>query len=881
MSADRRLSNTPSRANSYVGSPIERIEDLRFLRGRGEYVDDVTRPGLLHAVILRSSLAHGRIRRIDGAAALAQCGVRAVITAADIGTVPTIPLRQEQLPAFRPFEQPVIATGKVRYVGEPVAVVVAASAAAAEDATAMVVLDIEPLAALADRATAERGAVKLFDAAASNLAGTLTAVKGDADAAFRTAPYVRHEHFSVQRHTAVPMEPRGFLAEWQDGCLTLHGAAKVAFPNRRILARQLGVAEDAIRMVENDVGGGFGVRGEFYPEDFLIPFAARLTGAPVKWIEDRREHLLATNHARDVACDLEIACARDGTILALRGHAKADVGAYLRTNGATGARNTAQILSGPYRVPAVHMAVSLVLTSKTPVGTYRGPGRFEADFFRERLFDMAAGDLGLDRAEFRRRNLLTEAEMPYSLATVQELDLATTTDSGDYRITFERCLKEIDWLGKAALLGKPIEGRYHGVAVGCYFEGGASGPKENARLVLRADGSVAVYVGSSANGQGLETAFAQIAADALEMPIERIAGVFHGSTDHVAEGFGTYSSRSIVMGGSAIIAAAAMLREKIRVAAARRLGCTASDIEITADAARVARTARAAGQAGGVALASDHPPLEGEGRIAGAGSPSRLRDGAPGGPAWGDSGAAYATPDPLRGRHPLPARKAGTPQNRKAILWGAPGAPTSPLQGEVVHSSHDSPVVGRGNSLTVTLADLAGEGISATGSYASPHRTYSYGTHAAHVAVDPRTGAVAVLDYVAVEDVGRIINPAMLHGQAIGAIVQGLGGTFLEHLVYDADGQLLTGSLADYLMPTADDFPTIRAIALEEKPAPHNPLGAKGAGEGGIIPVGGVIANAVAAALAPFGVEPRDLPLSPPRLWELIAAARRRMGTKS
>ncbi len=752
------------RANALVGSPIERVEDLRFLRGKGEYVDDVTRPGLLHAVILRSAVAHGRIVAIDAGAALARPGVHAVITAADIGTIPTIPLRQEQLDAFAPFEQPVIATGTVRYVGEPVAVVVADSAALAEDAAEAIVIDIAPLPVIADRATAESGA-PLFARAGSNLAGTLTAVKGDADAAFRTAAYVRREQFQVQRHTAVPMELRGILAEWKDGRLTLYGAAKVPFPNRRILAKQMAVPETAIHMVENDVGGGFGVRGEFYPEDFLIPFAARFTGRPVKWIEDRREHLTATNHARDVACELEIACDRDGTILALRGHAKADVGAYIRTNGATGARNTAQILSGPYRVPNIHMLVSLLVTNKTPVGTYRGPGRFEADFFRERLFDMAANDLGIDPVEFHRRNLIAESEMPYPLARVVELDLSTETDSGDYRITFERCLEEIGWAAKAPLQGKLIGGRRHGLAIGCYFEGGASGPREAARLVLECDGSVSVYVGSSANGQGLETVFSQIAADALEMPLDRIRGVFHGSTDFVREGFGSYSSRSVVMGGSAIIDAAGKLRAAIRAAAARRLGCAAAEVVLADGAAR---------------------------------GPERT---------------------------------------------------------------------------TVALGELAADGISAEGSYASAKRTYSYGAHAAHVAVDPRTGAVEVIDYVAVEDVGRIINPATLHGQAVGAIVQGLGGVFLEHLVYDEQGQLLTGSLADYLMPTASNFPVVRAVALEEKPAPHNPLGAKGAGEGGIIPVGGVIANAIAAALRPLGIEPRELPLSPPRLWALIAAA--------
>jgi carbon-monoxide dehydrogenase large subunit len=566
----------------------------------------------------------------------------------------------------------------------------------------------------------------------------------------------------VQRHGAVPMEPRGLLATWDDAQqhLTLYGAAKVAFLNRRMLAKQMGLPESAIRMVENDVGGGFGARGEFYPEDYLIPFAARLTGRPVKWIEDRRENLLATNHARDAEGELEIACDRAGTILALRGHVLTDQGAYIRTNGPTAARNIAQVLTGPYRIPNVHIDVSLMMTNKTPSGTYRGPGRFEADFFRERLFDIAAGELGIDRVEFRRLNLIAESEMPYQLPTVEPLNIASETDSGDYRSTLDRCLEEIDWTARSAVQGKLLDGRYHGTAIGCYIEGGASGPKESARLVLEADGKVSVYVGSSSIGQGLETVCAQIAADALGLPLDGISGVFHGSTDHVSEGYGAYSSRSVVMGGNAILAAADKLRQSIRTAAAGRLNCNANEIEID------------------------------------------------GGTARGPLG------------RPLP------------------------------------------------LASLAG--LSAEASFASNKRTYSYGAHAAHVAVDVKTGHVEVLDYVAVEDVGRIINPLTLHGQVMGSIVQGLGGAFLEHFVYDEEGQLLTGSFADYLLPTADNFPNIRAIALEEKPSPNNPLGAKGAGEGGIIPVGGVIANAVAAALLSFGAQPRELPLSPPRVWALV-----------
>jgi aerobic carbon-monoxide dehydrogenase large subunit len=401
-----------------------------------------------------------------------------------------------------------------------------------------------------------------------------------------------------------------------------------------------------------------------------------------------------------------------------------------------------------------------MMTNKTPVGTYRGPGRFEADFFRERLFDIAAGELGIDRVEFRHRNLISEAEMPYRLATVEPLHIASETDSGDYRSTLDRCLKEIDWTAKTATDGKLIDGRYRGTAVGCYLEGGASGPKEGARLVIEDDGRVGVYVGSSSIGQGLETVCAQIAADALELPLAAIKGVFHGSTDHVTEGYGSYSSRSVVMGGNAIVLAAGELRRSIRAAIAGKFNCAAEDIEIDAGMAR------------------------------------------------GPDGRSLA------------------------------------------------------------LATLAG--LAAEASFASSKRTYSYGAHAAHVAVDPRTGHVEVLDYVAIEDVGRIINPLTLHGQAVGAVVQGLGGAFLEHFIYDEDGQFLTGSFADYLMPTASDFPNIRAVALEERPSPTNPLGAKGAGEGGIIPVAGVIANAVATALVSLGVTPRELPLSPPRVWTLI-----------
>ena len=761
------LSHKPI-GNRLIGSPVERVEDLRFLRGRGQYVDDVPREGVLHAVVLRSSIAHGRIRSIDASAARSRPGVRAVMTATDVaqslGAVPIIGMRQELLPQYAHFQQAVIAHDKVRYVGEPLALVVADSAALAEDALDAIVVDIEALPAVASRAASRSGA-SLLHGERSNMVGTLTASLGDAEAAFKDAAYVRCERFEVQRHTGVPMEPRGLLAEWdeQREHLTVSGAAKVPFHNRDILAAHLGLAEDAITMIESDIGGGFGLRGEYYPEDFLIPFAARRLGRAVKWIEDRREHLLATNHSRDAECELEIACDRDGTIRGLRGRGAVDLGAYVRTNGLTAARNIAQVLPGPYRIKNVQVDIDLLLTNKTPSGTYRGPGRFEADFFRERLFDIAARELGIDRVEFRRRNLVSESEMPWKLPTVMPLNIGTETDNGDYQATLDRCLSEFGWPEKSKLQGRLTGDRYHGIAVGCYLEGGGTGPRENARLALTGDGTIDIFIGSSGIGQGIETVFAQIAADALDLPMSRIRAVMHGSTTHVSRGYGSFSSRSTVMGGSAILNAAEKLKEAMREAAAKMLGCAPADVSINGET------------------------------IVGSG---------------------------------------------KSMPWSA----------------------------------LAG--ISVEGTHASTKRTYSYGAHAAHVAVDPGTGYVTVLDYVAVEDVGRIVNPLTLHGQCMGAIVQGLGGTLLEHLIHDEDGQLLTGSLADYLMPSAGDFPVIRAFALELRPAPHNPLGAKGAGEGGIIPVGGVIANAVANALSSLGVEPRVLPLSPGRVWELIEEAK-------
>jgi carbon-monoxide dehydrogenase large subunit len=695
--------------------------------------------------------------------------VRAIFTAADIGhsaPIPTIGLRLAPLPELEPFAQPVIAVERVRYVGEPLGIIVADSVAQAEDARDAIEVDIEPLPAVTDRASAMRGEVLLFEAAGSNRTITYTGAKGDVSA-LKAGLYSRKERFSVQRHSAVCMEPRGLLAVWDGGAtrLTVSGAAKLPWNNRRMLASRMDLPEDCVQMIEVDVGGGFGVRGEFYPEDYLVPFAARRLDRPVKWVEDRLENLLGSNHAREAECELEIFCERDGTLVALRAEAWVNAGAYMRTSGAIPPRNIAQFFSGPYRVPNIQVRSNVYVSNKAPIGTYRGPGRYEVDFFRERLFDLAAADLGIDRVHFRRRNLPAPSEFPYPLASLDNPEKHEALDSGDYAMTLERCLEEFGWEEKSALDGRLVERVYHGIAVGCFIEGGGTGPRENARMALEADGSVSLYIGSTNLGQGVETVCLQVASDALGLPMERLR-VFHGSTTYLREGFGSYHSRGVVMGGSAILATAQALKKRIREVASERLSCLPEEI------------------------------LLGEGLTAS-----------------------------FKGR-------------------------------------------------SLSLQDLAAGNIEAEGSFSSHEHTYSYGAAAGHVCVDPRTGEVRVLDYVTVQDVGRVMNPLTARGQVIGGVVQGLGGVLLEHLAYDESGQMLAGSLADYLMPSATDYPRLRAVVLGHSAAPSNPLGAKGMGEGGTLPVGGVIANAVASALRSFGVQPNHLPLTPPRIWKLIESSR-------
>jgi carbon-monoxide dehydrogenase large subunit len=759
--------NTP---NTYIGGHVERVEDARFLRGAGRYIDDVTREEMLHACVVRSAVAHGRLVSIDADEALAMPGVHAVLTAADVpGEIPTIPFRRPN-PKIGPYAQPVIARERVRYFGEPVALVVADSPELAEDAAELVLAEIEPLPAVVTRDAALAADPLLFPGTTDdNIAAVFTASKGDAEAAFAGAALVVGDSFSTQRQTALPLETRGLLADWDADAqhLTMHGAAKLPFFNRRAMARMMDLPETSVDYVEHDVGGGFGARGEFYPEDFLVALAARTTGRPVKWVEDRREHFAAIAHSREAEAQVELALDVSGRILGLRGEMFMNVGAYVRPNGMTPVRNCAQFMSGPYRVPNIALQATAYVANKTPAGTFRGPGRYEGSFFIERLLDMAAARLGLDRRTIREVNLLTNAEMPYPLAQIRPSDgsrAETSCDSGEYAEAFHRCLQAFDWEEKVKLDGRLIDGRYHGIAVSCFIEGGASGPAETARMRVAEDGGVEVYVGSSAIGQGLETVMAQIAADTLGLPMERIR-IFHGSTTYLAEGWGSYGSRATVMGGNAVREAAVALLERFRALAAGRLGVGAAQVSLV------------------------------------------------GGQAVGPDGAV------------------------------------------------------------LDLADIASEGLASEAKFLNSDATYTNGTAAVHVAVDPETGRVQVLDYVVCDEVGRIVNALTLHGQVTGAAVQGFGSVFGEELPYDDEGALLVGTLADYLVPLATDYPRVRCLSLESYPSPTNPLGAKGAGEGGIIPVGGAVANAVASALRAFDVAPNHLPLSPARVWALLNPA--------
>jgi aerobic carbon-monoxide dehydrogenase large subunit len=761
--------------HTYIGAPVRRREDRRLLTGRATFTDDFKLPHMVHAAILRSPHAHARISAIDVTQAQAIPGVVAVLTFQDIAPyAKPIPIRLYPLPGLEQFLQYPLAQDKVRYVGDPVAVVVAESRYLAEDGLEAVDVTYEPLPAVTDIRQALRDDPVIHEQSGTNLAAHYTIAIGDIEGAFRGAAYTRKETFKVHRHTGNPLETRGLVASYDAGRgeYTVWGPTKVPHFNRTILASFLDIPESRIHFIELDVGGGFGIRGEFYPEDFLIPFAAMKLGRPVKWIEDRLEHLKAANHSREVLCEVEIAAQRDGTLLGLRAHVSGDMGAYIRTHGGLVPSSTAALLTGPYRIPAYQCTVRCVLTNKMGLGTFRAPGRYESCFIRERLLDMAAADLQIDPVALRLKNFIQPAEMPYTVGRTRPDGPPTVFDSGNYPRALQQALDHIDYEALLPLQGRYQNGKYHGIGLGCFVKNTGQGPYEGARVMVSGAEAIAVYLGITSLGQGHETTMAQICADSLGLPFESIT-VFHGSTDLMPYGVGTFGSRGTVMAGNAVHLACQKLREKMLVIAGRRLALDPSE------------------------LSYQHGQIYRKG----------------------------AEDQPLLGLEDL-VRLAG---------------PASPYNAEE-------------------------PGLEATAYFKSDQLTYSYGVHVAHVAVDPETGKLEIRRYVVVEDIGRCINPLIVHGQTVGAAVQGIGATILEELVYGENGQLPSGTFMDYLLPTSTDAPPIDSIILEEAPSPLNPLGVKGAGEGGIVATGAALANAVSHALASLGIQVTELPLSPDRV---------------
>ena len=773
---------------SYIGQPILRREDVRFVTGRGEYLDDIRMPGMLHAAILRSPHSHARVRGINTAAALALGGVVAVFTHEDMADLlKPIPMRVFPLPGLENYLQTPLSADTVRHAGEAVAVVVADSRYIAEDALDLVEVDYEPLPAVTTIAAALEDNLLVHPANGTNLAGSAEINVGDVEGAFRDAEYVRREQFTTNRHTANPMETRGLVASYDtsDGHMRVWGPTKVSHTNRAILARHLEIDEELIHFIEPDVGGGFGVRGEFYAEDFLVPFASFRLGQPVKWVEDRVEHLSSSNHSREVLCEVEIAANNDGTLLGLRTTVYGDMGAYVRTHGSVVPALTAVMMTGPYRVPNFQASVNCVMTNKMGAGTYRAPGFFEGTFIRERLLDMVAGDLGLDPAELRRRNLISASEMPYDAGPTRLDGRNTVYDSGDYASAFNRALEEIGYDVLASREGPDEQGRYHGVGIASYVEPTGFGPFEGARVLVTTEGGVEVYLGITTMGQGHETVMAQICADSLSVPMQDVR-IFHGSTDYIPASIGTFGSRASVMAGSAIHLSCQTLRARI------------------------------------LSLAASYLDTQ---------------------------------PEALDLRHGVIVAKDAPADARQLTLQQVAALAES-------QQRFDDP-------------DTA---LDATEYFRIEEWTYSYGSHAAHVAVDPETGKLEVLRYVVVEDVGRCINPLTMHGQSVGGAVQGIGGALLEELVYDSGGQLLSGTLMDYLLPTSTDVPNIETVITEDAPSPLNPLGVKGAGEGAILATGAALGNAVAHALAPFGVHITSMPLSPGNIRRWIKEGQQRGG---
>ena len=771
----------------FFGAPVRRNEDKKLLTGQALFIDDVELPNMLHAAFLRSQVAHARIRRIDVSAALKRPGVVAVYTADDLGSywqpgpllVPPPPIPGI---VFDVRTQVPLAKDKVRYAGEPLAVIVAESRYIAEDALDDIMVDLETLPAVVDlEAALAGGAAVVHDDLGSNVASHVRQAKGDYRRAAANAHLILKRRFRYEHGISSPIETRGIVAQWnaRGQQLTIWDTTQAPVFVRNGLAAILGLSERQVRVIAPFIGGGFGPKIMiFYPEEVTLPWISMRLNRPVKWIEDRLEHFVATTHERGQIHDAEIALAQDGRILSVRDVFLHDNGAY-NPYGLTVPINSQCTMLGPYVIPAYDSTFTSVFTTLPIVTPYRGAGRQHGVFVIERLLDLAAHELRLDPVEIRRRNLIPPDAFPFNNEIIYQDFAPLQYDSGNYEPVLDKALAAIGY-EKFVHQEQPklrAEGRCVGIAVACYVEGTGVGPYEGAKVQVQSNGRVSLVTGIGTQGQGHFTSFAQIVADQLGVDVTEV-DVVTGDTDQFYWGAGTFASRGAVVAGNAISAASQVVRKKALKLASEVFECSEDDLVIA------------------------------DGKVSIAGIPGKFVS----------LSELAQRANPMRG-----AVKPGTEP-----------------------------------------------GLESTQYFGPPSGTTANGVHAMVVEVDPETFDLQILRYVVVHDCGTVINPMILAGQIHGGVAQGIGNAFYEKLAFDEQGQLLNASLADYLLPTALEIPRME-LGHTATASPLNPLGIKGAGEAGAIPVGALFAQGIenALELARKGIELLEIPLSPSRLYEL------------